>query len=95
MAKENKKGIQITLTDEVAGGVYANRMDVSFTPEEFFLDFAVMAPHKGKVMARIITSPGHLKRIITALENSVKRYEENIGEIASAEEPTGSIAGFN
>jgi len=35
----------------------------------------------------VITSPGHLKRIIKALEENLKNYEEKFGKIEEAKEP--------
>lgn len=39
-------------------------------------------------------SPGHIKRIISALQDNVKKYEAKFGTIIQAEEPKGNI-GFN
>ena len=35
--------------------------------KEFILDFVNLVPPQGMVTARIVTSPGHLKRIVQAL----------------------------
>lgn len=84
-----QKQIQIKINDNELKGVYANFMRVTHTKEEFVLDFANVAylEEGGIITARVITSPGHLKRIIQALENNLKIYEEKFGKIETAKEP--------
>jgi ABC-type Na+ transport system ATPase subunit NatA len=55
--------------------------------EEFLLDFVNVFPPEGIVNARIIISPGHLKRVIRALVENVRKYEDHHGEIPEAAEP--------
>src|ERR1700722_8872933 len=77
--------IQIKVNDEVAKGVYANIMQVAHTPEEFILDFMNIIPPAGSLNARVIIAPAHLKRIVLALQENLKRYEEQFGQIKMAE----------
>ncbi len=84
-----KKQINIKITDEVLAGRYANMMQVAHTKEEFILDFANVVPPQGILNARIITSPGHLKRIIKALQDNLNKYEQQFGEIEESEPPKG------
>lgn len=84
---DQKKQIEIKISDSEMKGVYANLMKVTHTKEEFVLDFANVLPPKGVVTARVITSPGHLKRIIKALEENMRSYEEKFGKIVEAPEP--------
>jgi len=88
-----EKQIQIKIGDSELKGVYANLMRVTHTKEEFVLDFAnlVSPAERGIVTARVITSPGHLKRIIKALEENLKKYEEKFGEIEVAKEPEAKL----
>lgn len=81
------KPIPIKLPDDVAGGVYANNMVVSHSREEFVMDFLYLYPRQGVVNARVITSPGHMKRIIRALSENLRKYEAEFGEIVEAVEP--------
>jgi hypothetical protein len=83
--------IQVKLTDDVLGGVYSNSMQVSHTREEFVLDFMSIFPPAGKVTARVIISPGHMKRIILALEENLRKYELQFGPIQQAPEPPTRI----
>lgn len=81
--------INIKINDDELKGRYTNLLRITHTKEEFFLDFINLVPPQGIVTARIVTSPGHLKRIIRALEVNLKRYEEAHGIIEEAPDPTG------
>jgi len=84
---EEKKEIKVKFPEHLQGGVYANNMFVTHTKEEFIMDFIMVAMPAGTVTARVIISPGHMKRTITALQDNVKKYEQAFGQIAPAEEP--------
>ncbi len=88
------KEIKISFPPEIQGGVYANNMVVSHTKEEFILDFIMVAPPTGTVTARVIVSPGHMKRVLEALRDNISKYERSFGTIEIAEEPKGRI-GFS
>ena len=90
--KENKQEIKVRFPEKIMGGSYANHMIVLHTKEEFIMDFIMASPPAGTVTARVITSPGHMKRIINALQDNVKKYEEKFGEIIEAKPPQGFIA---
>ncbi len=90
MAEEKPKqgrSIPIKVTDDIVGGVYSNHMMVSHTREEFFLDFFSMLPEAGKLSARVIASPGHVKRIARALMENIAKYESRFGPITEAPAP--------
>lgn len=93
MANEQQQ-INIKADDTVLKGVYANTMLVTHTAEEFVLDFVNIMPPQGTLVSRIITSPGHLKRIIAALNENLKRYETTHGIIKASSEPSNSEIGF-
>jgi hypothetical protein len=86
MVKEHKE-VKVYMPNELKGGVYANSMVVSHTQEEFILDFLMVAQPEGALTARVIVSPGHMKRICNALAENVKKYEEQFGTIKLAEAP--------
>ncbi len=86
MDKESKK-IPIKMPERVVSGVYANQMLVSHTREEFLLDFINLFPPEGVVNARVIVSPGHMKRMIRALKDNLQRYEANHGQVIEAQPP--------
>ena len=85
MADENQ--IPIKIPEEVLRGVYANQMVVRHSREEFVLDFITLTPPEGVVTARVIVSPGHLKRMIAALTENLQRYETSFGAVAPSEAP--------
>ena len=64
-------------------GRYSNLVLINHTENEFLLDFAFLQPGnpKAKVVARIISSPRHTKRLLRALQKNLDRYEERFGEI--------------
>jgi hypothetical protein len=80
--------VEIKLPEKLAGGVYANNMVVSHTREEFVLDFlSVFHPRSGVVTARVVLSPGHLKRVVRALSENLARYESHFGKLTEAPSP--------
>jgi len=93
MEKIEKREIQIKARDEDLKGFYSNLMQIFHTKEEFCLDFFNVFPPQGILISRIIVSPSHLKRMIMALEENLKKYEEKFGKIEVAKEPE-KIIGF-
>lgn len=89
MADSDSKGMNVKISDEDLKGRYANLVRITHTREEFILDFINMVPPQGAVTARVITSPGHLKRLIRALSGNLDLYEKNFGSIIEAAEPQG------
>jgi hypothetical protein len=91
-ADENPKpadGLNVKISDDELKGRYSNLLRIAHTREEFILDFISLLPPQGIVTARILTSPGHLKRIIRALSANLDRYEQAFGVIQEAAEPVG------
>jgi hypothetical protein len=86
---EPAQGVNVKISDEELKGRYSNLLRITHTREEFILDFINLVPPQGIVTARLVTSPGHLKRIIRALSANLERYEENYGPIQEAAEPVG------
>jgi len=86
--------IQIKVSDEVLAGKYANAMQVAHKKEEFVMDFININPPQGIINSRVITTPGHMKRIVAALRENLERYEKTFGKIEEAEAPKNEI-GFN
>ncbi|MFA5070002.1 MAG: DUF3467 domain-containing protein [Patescibacteria group bacterium] len=86
--------VNIKASDEVIKGVYANNMMVAHSKEEFVMDFIHLFPPQGLLVSRVITSPGHMKRILAALADNLKKYEEKFGKIETAEAPKQEGIGF-
>lgn len=82
--------LNVKIADEELKGRYSNLLRVTHTREEFILDFINVVPPQGIVTARIVASPGHMKRIAGALAENLQRYERSFGAVAEAPEPSGS-----
>jgi len=88
--QQPQKG-EIQIKDNFAGGEYANAMQVNHGKEEFLLTFFNIIPPSGRVCAKIITTPGHIKRMIMALQDNLKKYEDTYGQIEKADSPQEGI----
>ncbi len=92
MNKENTEQIDIQLSEEVAQGVYSNLAVISHSSSEFIVDFIRIMPGvpKPDVKSRIILTPEHAKRLMFALQDNVRKYEQHFGEIKNTEEENGA-----
>ncbi|HWB64573.1 MAG TPA: DUF3467 domain-containing protein [Chitinophagales bacterium] len=86
---EEQQQINIELPEEMAEGIYSNVAIISHSPQEFVIDFIRVMPGvpKAKVKARIVVTPEHAKRLMKALIDNVKRYEQQFGTISDKEPP--------
>ncbi|MCX6784865.1 MAG: DUF3467 domain-containing protein [Candidatus Komeilibacteria bacterium] len=82
-----EQNVQIRIEDAVLKGTYANFMQVAHTKDEFVLDFGNLYPPQGIINARIITSPGHFKRVVKAMQEALSKYEEEFGQVTEANSP--------
>lgn len=73
--------IQVKADDAVLKGQYATMAEVGSGSEEFKIDFFNAMPPLPQMVARIIVSPSHYKRLVKAMENSLNKYEEQYGVI--------------
>jgi len=76
---------QIQIADNIAGAEYANGLQVMHNKDEFRMVYLSIFPPSGKVSCKVITAPGHFKRMVKAMQENVKKYEEKFGEIKEAE----------
>lgn len=91
--KDNKKQIQIKAKDDIMEGKYANMVKVSHTREEFILDFISLFPPVGTLNSRVIMSPGHVKRMVVAMQDNIQKYENRFGSVELSDEPD-TVNGF-
>lgn len=86
--KANQNQINIELSEETAEGVYANLAMIAHSNSEFVIDFIRLMPGvpKAKVKSRIVVTPEHAKRLLSALKENIERYEESFGPIKKTEE---------
>jgi len=92
--QQGKQQIQIKASDEKLKGEYSNVMQILHAKEEFVCDFLNVFPPTGTLNSRVIVTPGHFKRMIKAMEENLKKYEEKFGEVEVSESPNQSGIGF-
>jgi len=80
---QQQQDLNIELTDDVASGVFSNLAVINHSPTEFVVDFIQVMPGvpKAKVKSRIILTPEHAKRLLAALNDNLKKYEEQFGAV--------------
>jgi hypothetical protein len=83
----DERELHIKIPEEILRGVYANQMVVRHSREEFVIDFINVCPPEGIVNARVVVSPGHLKRMVSALSENLSRYEQRFGSVTVSEAP--------
>lgn len=81
--EQKKQEMQLELTPDVAEGVYSNMAVIAHSPSEFVLDFVRVMPGmpKAKIMTRVMMTPENAKRLLGALNENIRRYEMQFGEI--------------
>ena len=74
---------QLRLDESSADTCYANFFLVSTSVEEFLLSFGVRSGEANsvKLSDRIIVSPKNFKRMVIAVSQALKMYEDRIGTI--------------
>ncbi|MGQ9618920.1 MAG: DUF3467 domain-containing protein [Candidatus Aminicenantia bacterium] len=89
-----EKKIEMKIDESIATGQYSNIAAIRHSREEFIFDFAFVFPDappdnpQGKLIARIILSPAHAKRFFLALEDNIRKYEKDFGNIPIPEIPS-------
>jgi len=80
---KNPNQISIELNEEIAQGTYSNLAVITHSASEFVIDFVRIMPGipKAQVKSRIILTPEHAKRLITALQDNLSKYETVHGKI--------------
>ena len=85
---EPKNQINIELSEEIAEGIYSNLAMIAHSNSEFVIDFIRLMPGvpKAKVKSRIVITPEHARRLLSALKENIENYERNFGPIKPTEE---------
>jgi len=90
---ESKKDIKIEVKvdENVATGSFSNFSNISHSPEEFIIDFLFVHPAPppgfGKLMSRQILTPAHAKKLMLALTENIREYEQRFGTINVVQQP--------
>ena len=87
------KQISLELKPEIAKGSYSNLAIITHSHSEFVIDFATMLPGlpKPDISNRIIMTPEHAKRLLSALGDNISKYERQFGEINMETVPKGTF----
>lgn len=96
MEESTEHQLNIELSEEIAEGVYANLAIITHSSSEFVMDFIRVMPGipKAKVKSRIILTPEHAKRLLTALEDNIEKFEAVNGRIKTQQEHQGFPMNF-
>lgn len=91
--KDKSMDIQVQADDQTLTGKYSTMAQVTHTAEEFWIDFYAILPnpHIARLLARIIISPEHAKRLGNAIVDNVSKYEGKFGVIDEARSPVPNL----
>lgn len=95
--KTNKNQISIELSDEMSQGTYSNLAIITHSSSEFIVDFVRIMPGtpKAKVQSRVILTPEHAKRLMSALQDNISKYESVHGPIKKVDGGAGPAMPMN
>ncbi len=84
---QQQNQLNIELTEEMAEGTYSNLAIITHSNAEFVIDFinAMPGAPKARVKSRIVLTPMHTKRLLKALMDNVKKFEQVNGTIKDLE----------
>ncbi len=88
MSEQQQNQLNIEISEEIAEGQYANLAIITHSHAEFVVDFVSVMPGtpKSKVKSRIVLTPQHAKRLMTALADNLDKFEDVHGKIKDYEE---------
>ena len=96
MEEQNENQLNIELSEEIAEGIYSNLAIITHSNSEFVLDFIRVMPGvpKAKVKSRIVLTPEHAKRLLSALQDNIEKFEVINGRIKIQPETSGFPMNF-
>ena len=83
--EQQPQQIQVNTVDELSRGRFSNNILIAHNQEEFILDWMLNSPNGMHLVSRLVVTPGHMKRIVAALEDNLRRYEQTVGQIMTPE----------
>ncbi len=88
--KNQPNKLNIELSEEVADGIYSNLAIITHSNAEFVLDFVRVMPGmpKARVKSRVVLTPQHAKRLLSALQDNLEKYEAVHGTISEGQPNT-------
>ena len=93
---KQQQNLKLNITAEVAQGTYSNLVVISHNPTEMVFDFAQMLPgvEGAAIRQRILMNPVHAKRMLAALNDNIRKYEQQFGTIAEPR-PAGDTVPYD
>ncbi|TYZ13322.1 DUF3467 domain-containing protein [Hymenobacter lutimineralis] len=93
---QDPNAINIELSEAIAEGEYANLAMIAHSSSEFVIDFIRLMPGlpKAKVKSRIILTPEHAKRLLSALQENIERFEQTFGPVKVQNDSPSYPMGF-
>jgi len=81
--EQKQRKLNIEIGEKESEGIYSNMAMIAHSPQEIIIDFARIMPGaiKTKVLSRIIMTPAHAKMLSKALEENLKKFENQYGQI--------------
>lgn len=92
--ENNQAKKEIKIVDNIPGAEYANAMQVNHNKDEFQMIFLNLLGPSGRVTGKIISTPGHFKRMVAAMSDNLKKYEDKFGTIKEVTEIEHKEIGF-
>jgi hypothetical protein len=83
--EQQPQQIQVNTADELSRGRFSNNILIAHNQEEFILDWMLNSPNGMHLVSRLVVTPSHMKRIVAALEDNLRRYEQTFGQIMTPE----------
>lgn len=95
MQDNNKNGLPedkvenmlIHLPENLKAAAFCNSASAQFEPEAISIDFMNLGALSSSVVARVVLTPSHTKRLINLLSEKVDEYEKIFGEVPVLVEP--------
>lgn len=69
---------EIKIADNIPGAEYANAAQISHNKDEFQMFFFSIVGQTGRVVGKIITNPGHYKRMVAAMTDNLKNTKRSL-----------------
>jgi hypothetical protein len=93
MEEKKQMELQVQADEATLSGKYSTMAQVTHTAEEFWIDFFAVLPNPSiaRLLARVIVSPQHAKRLGKAILENVTKYESRFGNIEEDKSPLPTV----
>ena len=72
----------VKTSEEASIGVFSTSVTIQYNEETFLIDFFCAQPNSERlVVSRVIVTPKHCKRLISAIRENIEMYESHFGPI--------------